>query len=71
MNFSAAGLTPELPEILIAGTALLGGLIERAALRAGKHNRDLRCAGHPPSMAPNQLLQNRKFARLHFSAVAM
>jgi len=47
MDFSLAVLTLEFPEMII-GVVLLRGLIERAALRAGKHNRDLRCAGHPP-----------------------
>jgi hypothetical protein len=31
---------------------LLRGVTQRAALRAGKHNRDLRCAGHPPNTRP-------------------
>jgi hypothetical protein len=51
MDFSSAVLTIEFPEMIIR-TVLLRGLIERAALRAGKHNRDLRSTGHPPNTRP-------------------
>jgi hypothetical protein len=51
MDFSSAVLTLEFPEMII-GTVLLGGLIERTTLRAGKRNRDLRSTGHPPNTRP-------------------
>jgi len=51
MDFSSAVLTREFPGMII-GTVLLRGLIERTALRAGKHNRDLRSTGHPANTRP-------------------